>query len=77
MENWIKLEKDDFIYYIPRSNIAAVCIKKDKPFDLNIMMIGDEKPTLFTFQSNKLRNDKLDEIFQREKKEESNDEELS
>lgn len=77
MENWIKLEKDDFIYYIQRSNIAAVSIKKDKLFDLNVMMIGDEKPTLFTFQSNKLRNDKLDEIFQREKEEEPNDEALS
>ena len=74
MKNWIKLDKDNFIFYIQSNNINAIGIDKEKPLELYIMMVGDEEPTTFTFQSNKLRNEKLDEIFQRKKEEPSNEE---
>lgn len=65
MEKWIRLEQDNFIYFIPRFNIAGVSISKKKPTELNILMRGDAETTTFTFADTNARNAKLDEILER------------
>lgn len=69
MKDWVKLEDNKYAFYFQRKNIAGVCIDKNRPLELSILMIGDEMPTMFSFETNQLRNDKLDEIFEREKTE--------
>ena len=66
MEKWIRLEQDDYIYFIPRFNIAGVNINKKKPTELNILMCGDAETTAFAFADTNARNAKLDEILERE-----------
>jgi len=65
MEKWIRLEQDDYIYFIPHFNIAGVSISKERPTELNIIMCGDAEATTFTFADTHARNAKLDEILER------------
>lgn len=65
MENWIRLEQDDYIYFVPRFNIAGISIDKKRPTELNILMCGDTETAAFTFTDTNARNAKLDEILER------------
>lgn len=62
--DWIRLEQDNYSFFFQRKNIAGVTIKADEPLKLSLLMIGDEKATVFSFDSVEKRNDKLNEIFQ-------------
>lgn len=63
MEDFIRIEENDYIFYINRTNIAGVSICKTYPHQLSILMVGDTMPTDFTFSDVEKRNEKLTEIL--------------
>lgn len=65
MENWIRLERNDIIYFVPRFDIVGISISKKRPTELGILMRGDAETTTFAFADTNARNAKLDEILER------------
>lgn len=63
MDDFIRIEENDYIFYVNRSNIAGVSICKTHPHQLSILMVGDTMPTDFTFSDVEERNKKLTEIL--------------
>lgn len=63
MNDFIRIEKNEYVYYVNRQNIAGVSIYKQHPHELTILMIGDTEPTSFTFPNVEERNEKLTEIL--------------
>ena len=61
--NWVRLEIKDDIFFVPTHNIAGIHINKRLPQSLSILMIGDEEPTKFIFESVQERNEKLNELM--------------
>lgn len=62
--DWIRLEQDKYSFFFQRQNIAGVTINSEDPLKISLLMVGDEKATVFLFDSVEKRNDKLNEIFQ-------------
>ena len=64
MNDFIRIEADEnSSCFIHRRNIAGIAIDKRKPTELHILMIGDENPSLFKFNTVEERNNKLSEIL--------------
>lgn len=63
MNDFIRIEENEYVLYINRQNIAGVSIDKQHPNGLTILMIGDTEPTSFTFPNVEERNKKLTEIL--------------
>lgn len=63
MNNFVRIEENDYIFYINRKNIAGVSIYKNHPNELLILMVGDTEPTSFIFSNVEERNNKLTEIL--------------
>lgn len=63
MDNYVRIEENEYIYYINRQNITGVAIDKNCPHELAILMVGDTEPTTFTFSNVEERNNKLTEIL--------------
>lgn len=63
MKDFIRIEENDYIFYINRTNIAGVSICKTYPHQLSILIVGDTMPTDFTFPNVEERNKKLTEIL--------------
>ena len=64
MNDFIRIEaNENFSFFFNRQNIAGVAIDKRKPTELHILMVGDEDPTPFKFNTVEERNDKLSEIL--------------
>ena len=75
MSNWVRVNQEmhksatetyTLSYFIPVKNIAGIGIRSDKPTQLTIMMMGDESPTPFNFNSVEERNSKLTELMRTE-----------
>ena len=63
MNEFIRFEEKDVIFYVNRNNIAGFSLSPNKPTDLCISMCGDTEPWVFTFPSVEKRNEKLNEIL--------------
>lgn len=63
MDNFIRIEENNTIFFINRENIAGVSIDKSRPNELLLLMVGDTMPTNFVFSNVQERNDKLTEIL--------------
>ena len=63
MNDFIRIEEKNVIFYVNRNNIAGLSISPNKPTDLCISMCGDTEPWLFTFSTTEERNNKLSEIL--------------
>lgn len=69
MKNFVRIDSPDgdkVSYFLQRSNIAGFSICPKSPTQINIFMIGDSEPTLFTFPTVEERNKKLNEILEEE-----------
>ena len=68
MKNFIRMDLTKYgktiTYFLLRSNISGISISPEQPTVINILMVGDEEPTLFTFPTVEERNKKLNEILE-------------
>lgn len=64
MKDWIRLEQNEYVFFIPRHNIAGISINKNKPKELSILMCGDAETASFAFADTTARNAKLNEILE-------------
>lgn len=53
-------------YFLQRSNISGLAISPEHPTKIDILMVGDDDPTTFTFPTVEERNKKLNEILEEE-----------
>lgn len=63
MNNFIRIEENNTIFFINRDNIAGVSIDKSHPNELLLLMVGDTMSTSFVFPNVEERNKKLTEIL--------------
>lgn len=63
MDNFIRIEENNTIFFISRENIAGVSIDKNRPNELLLLMVGDTMSTSFIFPNVEERNKKLTEIL--------------
>lgn len=63
MNDFVRIEENEYIYFVNRQNIAGVVIDKNCPHEFAISMIGDTEPTTFAFSNVEERNNKLTEIM--------------
>ena len=70
MKNFVRMDLTKYgktiTYFLQRSNISGVSISPEHPTVINILMVGDEEPTPFTFPTVEERNKKLNEILEEE-----------